>query len=134
MIDYQVHALASPFALAFQETLKNPVERRIFVALFHAGRELRYEELRRAISAEENVPPQTFKNAVERLSARAAIDRRLEPHGERYLSYLSSTRRGGMIAEVLAELARSGKLPRSPPEPIQRDLGAVFLGEVPAAT
>jgi hypothetical protein len=116
---------SSPFALAFQETLKSPVERRILVTLLQAGHELRYEEVRRAISTEGPVAPQTFRNAVERLSARAAIDRRLEPQGDR---------RGRLIAEVLAELARAGTIPRSLPDAVQRDLQAVFLGDVSAAT
>jgi hypothetical protein len=125
---------SSPFALAFQETLKSPVERRILVTLLQAGHELRYEEVRRAISTEGPVAPQTFRNAVERLSARAAIDRRLEPQGDRHLSYLAPTRRGRLIAEVLAELARAGTIPRSLPDAVQRDLQAVFLGDVSAAT
>ncbi len=115
------------FARAFEAVLGNGLDRRALLALFKAGRELRYEELRRAIGEGS---PQTFSYSVERLTHHALVRRRLEREGrqKRYKSYLSPSSRGEDVARILDTLGSQGRLPAHLPASTRRAVQMVFVG------
>lgn len=115
------------FGVAFEETLSHDLDRRILIKLLHADREVRYEELRKAVGEDSK---QTFKYAVDRLMQRAVVGRRLEEQGERYQSYFSLTPRGKTIAVILLSLGERGSIPETVPVQVRKAVQGVFLGEV----
>ena len=116
------------FVVAFEETLRNDLDRRILIKLLEADREVRYEELRKAV---EEKSSQTFKYAIDRLMRHAAMNRRLEEQGDRYLTHFSPTPRGKQIALILVNLGQRGSLPPDIPIQVKKDVQRVFLGSVP---
>lgn len=101
-------ASSSRFASAFDAVLAKDIDRAILVALRNADRELRYEELRRAVGSPR---PQTFQYALDRLMKRACVARRLEPRGAHHASHYRTSSRGAEIATLLIWLAKGGSRP-----------------------
>lgn len=102
----------------------------MLIALQEAGREVRYEELRRSVNSP---PSQSFQYALDRLMDRALVNRRLEPWGtERYKTLLSPTPRGTKIARILEGLATHGQIPRDILDELGEELESAFRGRVPA--
>jgi len=102
-------AVARRFGVAFETVLSKPSYRFIVVTLTESGRDLRYEELRKAVSASS----QQFARDIEMLLRHAIIDRKVVERGDRYDSHLSASRRGRMIGEILISLSHEGTLPSS---------------------
>lgn len=94
------------FTLAFEDVLRHRSDRAIILGLHAAGKEIRYEALRRGIG---NESPQLFRDAIERLSSIALINRRLVPAGSRYRSFLSTSPAGDRVAELLLLWSRLAK-------------------------
>lgn len=111
------------FREALLEVLRHDADKRILLTLSQAGREMRWEELRRAIGSPA---PQTFKDAMDRLMRTVAVNRRLVEEGDRHQSHLSLTPTGRHIATVLVHV--SEHLPESVPVHVRRDAQAVFRG------
>lgn len=128
-------ARGSAFREALESSLGHPLDRRILLTLHDAERDVRYEELRRAVStADRKVSPQAFKLAVNRLSACAALNRRLEPLGEnKYASHLSLTKQGSMVADLLRtflQAVEQGRLTRKEfPVTVRQAAVSVLRGE-----
>lgn len=101
-------SVESRFADAFSSVLRHSWDRRILTALRGAGRELRYEELRRLIDSPH---PQTFQTALNRLMDVALIARRIHPDGPSNRSQYQPTKKGLDIAEILQSLADEGCFP-----------------------
>lgn len=123
--------MSDRFAKAFGAVLGEELDRRILIQLHEAGREVRYEELRKAVGEPSS---QTFKYAFDRLMRHALLDRRLEERGERYHSHLSPTARGRMIAQILVSLGKRGELPSEIPAEYRDGIQKVFLGAALKAT
>ncbi len=113
---------------AFREVVARDLDRRMVLALWTAGRELRYEELRRRVG---NPAPQAFGRAVERLSRHALINRRLQrlPRKRAFGSFLSPSPWGITVAKVLDELATKGRLPPGLDADVRVQVKAVFQTE-----
>jgi hypothetical protein len=110
---------------AFREVVARDLDRRMLLALCTAGRELRYEELRRRVG---NPAPQAFGRAVERLSKHALIMRRLRrlPHQRRFASILTVSSWGTMVGGALDGLAKVGRIPATLPPAVTAQLRAAF--------
>lgn len=127
-------AATSAFREALSASLEHPLDRRILLTLHDAKREVRYEELRRAVSADEKrVSPQQFKLAMDRLMACASVNRRLQPLGEtKYASWLSLSRQGERVAQVLDFWLTIMEHPTKKvdfPVTVKRDVASVLRGE-----
>lgn len=109
--------------------LAHDTDRRMLLELAGAERELRYEELRKAVHEESK---QLYEYAVNRLIEHVLVNRRLEEAGERYRSYLSPTARGMLVAKILRSLGRRGSLPDELPAKLQAQVRAFFAPAVPA--
>lgn len=116
------------FAQAFEEILGRELDKAIVICLRDAERPVRYEELRKTVG---EASPETFKRAIDGLTRAAVISRKLEPQGGRYLSYISPTPRGVIVADTLFSLGTKGRLPNSLPESVRADIQGVFLGQHP---
>lgn len=111
---------------AFEEVMRQDLDRRILLELLRAEREVRYEELRKAVGETSN---QTFKYAIDRLSRHALLARRLVPQGKRHASHLSPTSRGVTIATVLKSLGSDLAVPPDLPAEVLVTIRQVFLGQ-----
>jgi DNA-binding HxlR family transcriptional regulator len=117
----------SRFARAFNDVLSHDLDRRLLLELRSAGRELRYEELRRRVGGPA---PEAFSRAVERLSKAALVKRRLArlEAQRRYGSWLSPSSRGLVVAMILHGLSSSGTIPTSLSKEIRTAVLEVFRG------
>lgn len=122
-------ARPSRFVAAFEVVLGNELDRRILLELRRAGREVRYEELRKVV---REPSPQTFKYAVDRLAKHALLNRRLQPQGERFWTFFSPTRRGLTVADIFHSLASEGTLPADLKADVREDVRRVFSGDTGA--
>jgi hypothetical protein len=113
------------FVAAFSSVLAHDLDRRALLTLLSSGRELRYEELRRAAGEPS---PQLFNYGVDRLVAHALVNRRLVSQGKRFQSHFSPSARGLAIARILEGLVRSGRLPEKLPAAILADVRLVLAG------
>lgn len=116
------------FIAAFSSVLAHDLDRRSLLCLLRAGRELRYEELRRAAGEPS---PQLFNYAVDRLVTHGLVNRRLVPQGKRFQSHFSPSARGLAIARVLEGLVLSGRLPARLPKDVIADVRLVLSGGSP---
>lgn len=115
----------SRFAIAFEKVLSKDLDRGILVSLHEAGKELRYEELRRVLGSPH---PQTFQDALDRLMRLACVARRLEPVKEYHRAYYRPTSRGYEIASILIRLAQEGGFPEDLKPGHLDDAKRVLLG------
>ena len=113
------------FIAAFSSVLAHDLDRRALLTLLSSGRELRYEELRRAAGEPS---PQLFSYAVDRLVTHALVNRRLVSQGKRFQSHFSPSARGLAIARILEGLVRSGRLPAKLPREVLSDVRRVLSG------
>jgi DNA-binding HxlR family transcriptional regulator len=111
------------FQDALEDVLRYRSDRSIVLGLSTAGREVRYEALRRGIG---NESPQLFRDSVERLSTHALINRRLVPSGRRYSSYLSTTEAGDKVASVLVSFREGRPIPTELRPSERKVLEAIF--------
>src|SRR6266850_1796028 len=114
------------FIAAFSSVLAHDLDRRALLTLLSSGRELRYEELRRAAGEPS---PQLFNYAVDRLVTHALVNRRMVPQGKRFQSHFSPSARGLAIARILEGLVRSGRLPAKLPAEVLSDVRLVLAGQ-----
>lgn len=117
------------FLAAFKVVLSHDLDRKILLELTDVDRELRYEELRRAVHEDSK---QTFQYAITRLLDVVLLNRRLEPQGERYQSFLSPTPRAILISKVLLSLGSKGRLPETLPANLREQIQAYFAPAFPA--
>lgn len=118
------------FLEAFNEVLAHDLDRAMLLALLDAGREVRYEELRRSVGSPQS---QTFQYALDRLMEHALVNRRMEPWGEeRYKTQLSPTARGVKIARILEGLASEGQIPTQFRDELGEELEVAFRGQASA--
>lgn len=125
----KVAGTGQEFIAAFRMVLAHDTDRRMLLELAGAGREIRYEELRKAVHEDSK---QLYQYAVDRLIDHVLINRRLEEAGERYRSYLSPTPRGMLVAKILRSLGRRGSLPEELPDQLQAQVREFFAPAVPA--
>lgn len=119
--------MTSRFQEAFDDVLGHALDRAILVTLLRGGREVRYEELRRAVQEDSS---QMFSYAVDRLTGRALLKRRLAPHGKGYRSYLALTARGLTLARIFDSLQNRGRLPSDLPEEVRDEARRILGGGV----
>ena len=117
------------FLVAFKVVLSHDLDRRILLELAGVERELRYEELRKAVHEDSK---QTFQYAIHRLLDVVLLNRRLEPQGERYQSFLSPSPRAVLMAKILRSLGSKGRLPDSLPANVREQIQSYFAPPVPA--
>lgn len=118
--------MPSPYLTeAFRQVVARPLDRDILAALCASRRELRYEELRRAV---KRPSPEAFHRGVERLARHALIRRRLSRISgqKRFGSYLSPSPWGRTVADALEGLATKGRIPARLPPGIREQVQAAF--------
>lgn len=116
----------SRFAFAFEKVLSKDLDRGILVSLHEAGKELRYEELRRVLGSPH---PQKFQDSLDRLMRLACLARRLEPVKEYHRAYYRPTSRGHEIASIFIQLAQEGGFPTDLKPDHLNDAKRVLLGK-----
>ena len=121
---------ATYLAQAFRGVVIHDLDRAILLELCSAGKEVRYEDMRRRVGESS---PEAFSRAVERLSGHALVKRRLERlrGQERYGSWLSPSPRGTTIASVLEGLASTGRIPSTLPAEVREQVKAIFKAGPP---
>ena len=118
------------FLEAFNEILAHDLDRAMLLTLLDAGREVRYEELRKSVGSPKS---QSFQYALDRLMDHALVNRRMEPWGEeRYKTLLSPSARGMKIARILDGIATEGKIPPEFRRELGEELEVAFRGQAPA--
>lgn len=111
------------FVAAFRMVLTHDLDRRVLLELAGAQRELRYEELRKAVHEESK---QLYQYAISRLMDGVLVNRRLVEAGERYQTHLSPTPRGILVFKILHSLGEKGQLPDKLPGQLREQIQSFF--------
>lgn len=117
------------FLAAFRMVLTHELDRKMLLELAGTQRELRYEELRKAVHEESK---QLFQYAAQRLIEGVLVNRRLVDAGERYRTHLSPTPRGMLVFKILHSLGEKGRLPDHLPDHLRAKIQEFFAPSVPA--